>query len=92
MTRLVFRVHAVQRMFQRQVTVEDVRHVLETGEQLEAYPNDQPYPSRLVLGWCVSRPLHVVVAQNAAEDETIVITVYEPDPFLWDVGFKRRRR
>jgi hypothetical protein len=42
---VVFRVHAVQRMFQRHITVEDVREVLETGESLEAYPNDQPYPS-----------------------------------------------
>ena len=92
MTRLVFRVHAVQRMFQRHVTVEDVRHVLETGELLETYPNDQPYPSRLVVGWCASRPLHLVVAQNVAQDETIVITVYEPDPLFWDASFKRRRR
>jgi hypothetical protein len=89
--RLVFRVHAVQRMFQRHVTVEDVRHALEGGEELEAYPKDLPYPSRLVLGWSASRPLHVVVAQNDADDETIVVTVYEPDPFLWDAGFRRRR-
>jgi hypothetical protein len=91
-TRLVFRVHAVQRMFQRNVSVDDVRHALHSGEQLEAYPEDQPYPSCLVLGWCASRPLHIVVAQNVAEDETIVITVYEPDPLFWDARFKRRGR
>jgi len=85
-----FRVHAVQRMFQRHVTVEDVRHALDSGEELEAYPKDQPYPSRLVLGWCGSRPLHVVAAQNVANDETIVITVYEPDPFVWDASFSLR--
>ena len=79
-------------MFQRKVTVEDVRHVLETAEPVEAYPDDRPYPSRLVLGWCASRPLHIVVAQNFDEDETIVITVYEPNPLLWDASFKRRRR
>jgi hypothetical protein len=45
-----------------------------------------------MLGWSASRPLHVVVAQNVAEDETIVITVYEPDPLHWDASFKRRRR
>jgi len=87
-----FRVHAVQRMFQRHVTVEDVRNALDGGEELEAYPKDQPYPSRLVLGWRGSRPLHVLVAQNVADDETIIITVYEPDPFLWDASFRRRRR
>ena len=92
MARLAFRVHAVQRMFQRHVTVEDVRNALDGGEELEAYPKDQPYPSRLVLGWRGSRPLHVLVAQNVADDETIIITVYEPDPFLWDASFRRRRR
>lgn len=79
-------------MFQRHVTVEDARNALDGGEELEAYPTDQPYPSRLVLGWRGSRPPHVVVAQNVADDETIVISVYEPDPFLWDASFRRRRR
>jgi hypothetical protein len=92
MSKLVFRVHAVQRMFQRHVSVEDVRHAVDSGEELEVYPHDRPYPSRLVLAWRESRPLHIVVAQNAADDETIVITVYEPDPGLWDAGFRRRRR
>ena len=50
MAKLVFRVPAVQRMFQRHVTVDDVRNALENGEELEAYSKDQPYPSRLVLG------------------------------------------
>jgi hypothetical protein len=90
--KLVFRVHAVQRMFQRQVSVEDVRHVLANGEELEAYVEDQPYPSRLVLGWCGTRPLHVVVAENIEGGETIVITVYEPDAFRWDASFRRRRQ
>ena len=36
--------------------------------------------------------LHVVVADNAPDDETIVVTVYEPDPALWQPGFRRRRR
>ena len=60
--RLVFRVHAIQRMFQREISVAHVRQVLSTGEVIESYPDDTPYPSRLVLGWCEGRPLHVVVA------------------------------
>ena len=91
MSTLVFRVHAVQRMFQRHISVADVRSVLDSGEELEAHPSDQPFPSRLLLGWCRRRPLHVVVAQNDADGETIVITAYEPDPALWDEGFTRRR-
>ena len=89
--RLIFRVHAIQRMFQRGVTVEDVRQVLATGETIENYPDDTPYPSRLVLGWLRSRPLHVVFAENKAMREIIVVTVYEPDPDRWDSDFRRRR-
>lgn len=91
-SRLVFRVHAIQRMFQRRIGDEDVRHVLMTGEVIEEYPNDTPYPSRLVLGWRGARPLHVVVADNPDSQETIVITVYEPDPEQWEPDFRRRKK
>ncbi|HWR20370.1 MAG TPA: DUF4258 domain-containing protein [Verrucomicrobiae bacterium] len=89
---LVFRVHAIKRMFQRRISKNDVRHVLETGETIETYPDDTPYPSRLILGWWNARPLHVVAAENAETRETIVITAYEPDPEEWERGFKRRKR
>ena len=36
------------------------------------------YPSRLVLGSQGGRALHVVATYNAADDETIVVTAYEP--------------
>ena len=89
--RVIFRVHAIQRMFQRQVSEGDVRHILSTGETIEEYPHETPYPSRLVLGWCGSRPIHVVVADNIRTRESIVITVYEPDPHQWDPDFRRRK-
>jgi len=90
-TKLVFRVHALQRMFERQLGIEDVEAVVESGETIEDYPNDRPYPSRLVLGWIGARPVHVVVAHNLSENELIVITVYEPDPELWEADFRRRK-
>jgi hypothetical protein len=49
-TRLVCRVHAIQRKFQREISEENVRHVLATGEIIESYPDDSPYPSFLALG------------------------------------------
>jgi hypothetical protein len=52
---LLFRVHAIQRLAQRHISVQDVRHVLETGEVIENYPDDIPYPSALVLGWIGGR-------------------------------------
>ena len=62
--RIIFRVHAVQRMFERLINADDVRSVLRDGEMIESYPDDTPYPSRLVLGWVDIRPLHVVVAET----------------------------
>lgn len=88
--KLIFRTHAIQRMFQQRVNETDVRYVLAKGVTVEAYPDDTPYPSRLVLGWRDNRPLHVVIADNIADNETIVITVYEPDQGKWSVDFKRR--
>jgi hypothetical protein len=65
--------------------------VIETGETIEDYPADFPYPSRLVLGWQGPRPVHGVVADNTDDRENIVITVYEPDSGEWEVDFKRRK-
>ncbi len=89
--RLVFRVHAIRRMAERGIDTSDVRHVLATGDTVEAYPDDDPYPSRLVLGWCAGRPVHVVVADNEEDGESVIVTVYEPDAARWDDGFKKRR-
>lgn len=89
--KLVFRVHAIKRMFQRHITEEEVRHALKSGKVIEAYPEDQPYPSELILGYAHTRVLHVVVAHNSKSKESIVITAYEPDPQRWESDFKRRK-
>lgn len=89
--KLVFRQHAVRRMFERGVTVEDVTAVLTSGVAIERYPDDSPYPSALWLGHVDARPLHVVCAENSPENERIIVTVYEPDAALWEAGFAKRR-
>jgi hypothetical protein len=43
------------------------------------------------LGWIGSRPLHVVLADNKPDQETIIITVYEPEVAQWEPDFKRRK-
>jgi hypothetical protein len=61
-------------MFERRISINDVNAVIGRGETIEDYPDDSPYPSRLLLGWRGGRPLHVVVADNLSENELIVIT------------------
>lgn len=89
--KLVFRVHAIKRMFKRRIDDEEVRHVIETGDVIEQYPEDDPYPSKLMLGWVGSRPIHVVIAYNKSKNETIIVTAYEPDENQWDKDFRRRK-
>ncbi len=88
---LVFRVHAVQRMFERRVSEESVRQVLQNGELIEDYTDEMPRPGGLMLGKRGNRPLHVVMTENERDDEWIVITVYEPKLSHWKPGFKNRK-
>jgi hypothetical protein len=90
--KVAFRVHALRRMFERQISEAAVIQVLDTGETIEHYSDDTPYPSRLVLGWSEARPIHVVVADDVAAELRIVITVYQPDPWEWEPGFRRRKK
>ncbi|MBO9362919.1 MAG: DUF4258 domain-containing protein [Thermoflexus sp.] len=68
----------------------EVESELKTGETIATYPDDEPYPSRLILGWVGGRPLHVVVADDPVRNVLIVITGCEPDSPLWDSHFQRR--
>jgi hypothetical protein len=79
-------------MLERNISTEEVKEVLRLGEVIENYPDDKPYPSYLVLGIVSHRPIHVVAADNSADSESVVITVYEPDPSQWDPTFKRRNK
>jgi hypothetical protein len=88
---ILFRLHAIQRMFARRISVENVRQVLQSGEMIEDYSAEMPAPGGLMLGQHGRRPLHVVMAENTQEDELVVITVYEPNPGQWKPGFRERK-
>ena len=88
---IIFRVHAVQRMFERRIQVENVLQVLQSGEMIEDYSEDMPDPGGLLSAKRGQRPLHVVMAKNPKEGELVVITVYEPDPAQWKPDFRNRK-
>ena len=69
-------------MFQRRISKEEVKRAVVTGETIEIYPTDKPFGER---------PLHVVAADDTHAQETIIITVYQPDISEWEAGFKRRK-
>ena len=89
--RIVFRGHAIRRMFEWKIGKEEVAAVLRTGEVIMEYPEDKPFQSRLMLGVAEGRPLHVVAALDPATGTCYVITTYVPDPAIWQPDFRTRR-
>lgn len=57
---------------------------------IETYPDDQPFPSKLVLGFVDGRPIHCVVSYTG--NTVHVVTAYEPTEARWEDGFVKRKR
>lgn len=88
---VIFRVHAVQRMFERDISAKKVLGAIQTGETIEDYSSEMPEPSRLILGFQGKRPFHVVTSENPETNEATVITVYIPDLEKWNKDFRSRK-
>lgn len=79
--------HVLQRLIQRGIRASDVIEAIMTGEVIEEYPDDYPYPSCLVLG---GNKLHVVC--GIGEGKLWIITAYRPTLDKWESDLKTRRR
>lgn len=80
--------HAKDRMIEKNITLSDIISVINTGEIIEWNPCRKPYPTFLLLGWVVQKPLHVVLSDS--DKYTKIITAYWPDSTLWSSDFKKR--
>jgi len=89
--RLFFRVHAIERMFEKSIAEVEVRDVLENGEIIDEDRSDPPRIKRLHLGRPGGRVIHVVATDDPVEEVTTIITVYEPKLDRWEPGFRRRK-
>ncbi|NBC33273.1 MAG: DUF4258 domain-containing protein [Alphaproteobacteria bacterium] len=78
-------------MFERSIGKDDIIQVLEQGEVIREYREDQPYPSRLVLGYVGETPIHVVVASGTEPPRDVIVTVYLPDMDRWLPDYRTRR-
>ncbi|MBI4081489.1 MAG: DUF4258 domain-containing protein [Candidatus Lambdaproteobacteria bacterium] len=90
-TRIVFSRHALRRIFERNIGMDDVIGALNHGTIVVENPDDKPYPSVVILGTANHRRLHVVVGRDPASGLCVIVTVYVPDPTLWERGRRRRR-
>ena len=91
MAKILYRIHAVQRMFEREISANKVRKALEAEDVVEDYSAEMPEPSRLIIGFQGNRPFHVVTSEKPEEDEITVITVYLPDANKWKKDFRSRK-
>jgi len=84
--------HATIVRLERGIGISELEHALLSGEVIEQYPDDQPYPSCLVLGWIASGdPLHVVCSRGDREPALRIVTLYEPDDALWEQDYRTRK-
>ncbi len=89
---VLFTAHARDKIIARGIANDDVLEILASGEVIKEYPNDKPYPSRLILGFIGSppQPLHIVAANEFSTDTIIVVTAYYPNPAFWTADFKTK--
>lgn len=89
--RIMFSQHAFIRMFERGISPAAVKRGVRTGESIESYPDDQPFPSVLLLHFEAGRALHIVAGVDETEAACYIVTVYWPEPGLWSADFRTRR-
>jgi hypothetical protein len=78
------------RLQKRNINPSDVRCCIMTGEIIEQYPTDYPYPSCLTLGFDMgNKHLHVVV--GCGNGFIWLVTAYYPDPNEWESDNKTRK-
>jgi hypothetical protein len=88
---LVFRIHATRRMFERDISEDELMSVLLNGQIIETYPNDKPFPSVLVNGISnKGKTIHVVISKDIESKRLYIVTVYVPNSSKWTENFSRR--
>lgn len=62
------------------------------GELINAYADDKPFPSYLILYYIKSEPLHVVFSFDENNYFLYIITVYYPSSEFYETDNKTRIR
>lgn len=87
---VIITVHAQERLRQREIKAKDVKNCIMSGEIIEQYPKDFPFPSCLVFGRTVDEKIIHVVASDEGTGSRI-ITAYFPDNDKFDNDLKTRK-
>ena len=82
--------HARIRLYERNISINDIMSGIDTGEIIKQYPDDKPLPSCLILGFSIKKErIHIVVSCDS--DFIYLITAYFPDLDVWENDFKTRK-
>jgi hypothetical protein len=82
--------HCLERMQERDISIADIEQCILSGEIIEDYPDDFPYPSCLIFGYTINKKiLHVIVGTD--ESLLYIITAYYPNMTKFMEDLKTRR-
>ena len=76
-------------MFERNISTDELLGIVARGEVIEEYPDREPCPAALILGFINDIAYHVVVA--FCQDNLVIITAYLPEKEHW-VEFRKRKK
>jgi len=80
--------HARSRMFERNISTDELLETIATGEVIEEYPDRKPCAAVLILGFISHTAYHVVAA--FCQDTLVIVTAYLPEQEDW-VDFRKRK-
>ena len=82
--------HAMERCRERGILVKDIVNAVMTGEIIENYPDDFPFPSCLVCGMASNGSI-IHICMNDEGESSKVITSYYPTSDKWNDDLKTRK-
>jgi hypothetical protein len=86
---VVFTQHFQARIDERGIFFTDVQAAVMSGDIIEQYPDDYPYPSALILRYSDGKPLHVVT--GAGYNKDWLITAYFQTFAQWENDYNTRK-
>lgn len=82
--------HAAERCRERGIFSKDIRNAIMTGEIIEEYLNNFPFPSCLVCGNTIlGKIIHVCMSNEGSSSK--IITAYFPSLDKWEIDLKTRK-
>ena len=90
--RIEWSAHALKRMLEKGISRASEKHIICTGEMIENYPDDKPFPSGLFYGIRINKKIISVLGYDFTDQKIFLITAYWPDEEHFETDLKTRRR